>query len=443
MTQSVFYVEMSHNNRIFFVPMKTKKNINLKFIDLFAGCGGLSLGLELANFDPIFVNELNQNALETYLINRERNFPLLRSKYNMADIKKLVASEGQLLIELIKGFKVDYGLNIQSGDLDLLVGGPPCQGFSGLGYRRSYSVNKKQLPSNHLYQDMAFVISMLKPKIFLFENVKGLLTAKWSQDGDKGEIWEDVKGTFKNIPDYTVHPELVYAKNYGVPQNRPRVLIVGIRSDLGFKEDTSKFAKGYLPEPSDEYFNLEDLLGDLVDENYSNGGATEKYPKAATNIYQKWFRTNPMNGEVVPKNSLITEHKYSKHREDVIAKFKYMIANEGVIPQSMKTKKFSQRLLPSKWGAKGPVITATSMPDDYVHFSQPRTLTVREWARLQTFPDWYQFAGIRTTGGIRRAGNPREGIFEREVPKYTQIGNAVPVTLAMALGKHFKTILNK
>jgi len=81
------------------------------------------------------------------------------------------------------------------------------------------------------------------------------------------------------------------------------------------------------------------------------------------------------------------------------------------------------------------------MPDDYVHFSQPRTLTVREWARLQLFPDWYRFMGKRTTGGIRRAGNPREGIFDREVPKYTQIGNAVPVGLAERVGKHFKVIL--
>ena len=82
------------------------------------------------------------------------------------------------------------------------------------------------------------------------------------------------------------------------------------------------------------------------------------------------------------------------------------------------------------------------MPDDYVHWLQPRTLTVREWARLQTFPDWYQFKGKRTTGGIRRAGNPRESIHFREVPKYTQIGNAVPVQLATILGDHFKNILN-
>ncbi|MBM4226123.1 MAG: DNA cytosine methyltransferase, partial [Gammaproteobacteria bacterium] len=75
-------------------------------------------------------------------------------------------------------------------------------------------------------------------------------------------------------------------------------------------------------------------------------------------------------------------------------------------------------------------------------FSQPRTLTVREWARLQLFPDWYQFAGKRTTGGLRRAGNPREGNFDREVPKYTQIGNAVPVGLARAVGRHFRAILD-
>ena len=111
------------------------------------------------------------------------------------------------------------------------------------------------------------------------------------------------------------------------------------------------------------------------------------------------------------------------------------------IPEQFQTKKFAQRLLPARWGEEGPTITATSLADDYVHFSQPRTLTVREWARLQMFPDWYQFKGSRTTGGIRRAGNPREGIFDREVPKYTQIGNAVPVGLAAAVGSHLASIL--
>ena len=85
-----------------------------------------------------------------------------------------------------------------------------------------------------------------------------------------------------------------------------------------------------------------------------------------------------------------------------------MIKNKGVIKDKFKTKKFAQRLIPKKWSESGPNITATSLPDDYVHFSQPRSFTVREWARFQTFPDWYQFTGPRTTGGLRRAGNPRK-----------------------------------
>ena len=118
-----------------------------------------------------------------------------------------------------------------------------------------------------------------------------------------------------------------------------------------------------------------------------------------------------------------------------------MVKNKGVIPDHLKTKKFAQRLLPKTWGNKGPSITACSLPDDFVHYKQARTLTVREMARLQTFPDKYKFCGKRTTGGIRRAGNPREGNFEREVPKYTQIGNAVPVRLAENIGTHFRKIL--
>ena len=118
-----------------------------------------------------------------------------------------------------------------------------------------------------------------------------------------------------------------------------------------------------------------------------------------------------------------------------------MIKNKGMIPKEMKTKKFAQRVIPKKWNENGPNITATSLPDDYVHYSQPRSLTVREWARLQMFPDWYIFKGKRTTGGTRRAGNPHEGNWDREVPKYTQIGNAVPVELAKRVGINLKKII--
>jgi DNA (cytosine-5)-methyltransferase 1 len=231
------------------------------------------------------------------------------------------------------------------------------------------------------------------------------------------------------------------AKDYGVPQNRPRVLAVGIRDDIGAVEDPSLPANGFLPSPTRDYPSIEDLFSDLVDENYQPGGGTEKYPSRARNSIQKSLRTDPRSKKVRSKSSRVTDHDYSKHSDVIVEKFTFMIANNGQIPESMQTKKFAQRVLPAQWSEKGPTITATSLPDDYVHYLQPRSLTVREWARLQMFPDWYEFKGKRTTGGVRRAGNPRKGIHFREVPKYTQIGNAVPVKLAEEVGKHFQKIL--
>ena len=98
--------------------------------------------------------------------------------------------------------------------------------------------------------------------------------------------------------------------------------------------------------------------------------------------------------------------------------------------------------MPDSWKNGKPNITVTSLPDDYVHYCQPRSLTVREWARLQTFPDSFVFYGPRTTGGRRRAGEPQDMFEKREIPQYTQIGNAVPVKMAFKFGQHFKRILN-
>ena len=183
------------------------------FIDLFAGCGGLSLGLEQAGFYPLYVNELNKDALETYLINREKKHPHLRNtKFHSYDIKECI--NDKFFRSLKSNLKKEFG----SSDVDLICGGPPCQGFSGIGIRRSYSVDKEQLPSNHLYQDMAFFIHKMKPKIFLFENVEGLLSAKWNKEGQKGEIFKDVLDTFTNLKGYTVKYKLVHAKDYGVPK---------------------------------------------------------------------------------------------------------------------------------------------------------------------------------------------------------------------------------
>jgi DNA (cytosine-5)-methyltransferase 1 len=420
---------------------KTRK---LFHVDLFAGCGGLSLGLENAGFTPVFVNELNADARASYLRNREREAPHLADPtFHCADVKELVLPR-TALPNLKRALRREFEIDVNAGELDLIAGGPPCQGFSGIGHRRSYSVDKEQLPSNHLYEDMAFVVNSLQPKIFLFENVRGLLSAKWTADGEKGEIWDEVRATFTALRGYTTNWALVRAKDYGVPQNRPRVLLVGIRDDVAksaSKALRSSIAGGYLPEPTGNAPDLRDLLGDLVDPKYTPGGTTASYPKSPTSDIQRLLRSQ--DGRISDNGDPVTEHEYSNHSPTVQAKFAAMHKTGGEIPPEFQTKKFAQRLLPARWGAEGPTITATSLADDYVHFSQPRTLTVREWARLQLFPDWYQFAGKRTTGGIRRAGNPREGVFDREVPKYTQIGNAVPVGLAQAVGTHFRAILGR
>ncbi len=422
------------------------KNLNKKltFIDLFAGCGGLSLGLESSGFYPLYVNELNKDALETYLINRDKYFPHLREKYNSRDIKDIVKDKN-FFTNFYKNLKDDFKRDFKKNNIDLVVGGPPCQGFSGIGIRRSYSVDKVQLPSNHLFQDMAYFIYKIKPKIFLFENVEGLLRSKWKSNGIKGEIFEDILNTFKRIPNYSIKYKLVYAKDYGVPQNRPRVFIIGIDNKLATKlsDEEDAVIAGYFPFPTSDYPNIKDIFSDLIDSNFEYGGSTNFYKSEPKTKWQENIRKKYHNNEILKKGNKLTEQDYSKHSKRVQDRFSYMIKNNGEIANSMKTKKFAQRLLPEKWGNKGPTITACSLPDDFVHYKQPRSLTVREWARLQTFPDWYQFSGKRTTGGVRRAGNPRASIFEREVPKYTQIGNAVPVKLAYEIGLHLKKIILK
>lgn len=426
----------------------------LSVVDLFAGCGGFGLGLEQAGFTPIFVNELNNDARATYISNRRQRHRHFESgldestwlnKFSSADARKMVSKRGYL-DDLQRLFECEFG--IRPGGIDLLVGGPPCQGFSGIGHRRSYAVDKETLPSNHLYKDMARIIRHLRPRAFVFENVRGLLTGRWTYFGEPGEIWRDVKDAFIKIGEYVITTELVFAKDFGVAQNRPRVLLVGIRRDVIGQPATTPaeidhidgtgFSRGFLPRPRPGSApDLMDLLGDLVDDAYQNGGATCRYPAKPSTDTQRILRTAPDGQNVADVGSPVSEHEYSNHRPEVLERFQAMLENKPYTT----TKKFAQRVLPAAWGPKGPSITATSLPDDYVHFKQPRTLTVREWARLQGFPDWYQFKGKRTTGGLRRAGNPIAGIHFRELPKYTQIGNAVPVPMARAVGEHLAGIL--
>jgi DNA (cytosine-5)-methyltransferase 1 len=186
----------------------------LTCIDLFAGCGGLSLGLELAGFHPLLFSELNISAAETYMLNR-----LGQHIIPVGDVYSLTNAN----LALLKVYWKQQGIE----DVDLVCGGPPCQGYSGIGHRRTFKLDKEEIPSNHLYEEMVRVIRAVNPKVFIFENVRGLLSAKWDKSGTNGEIFRDVLKAFRTLAGYHIRWELVHAKDYGVPQNRPRVLMVG------------------------------------------------------------------------------------------------------------------------------------------------------------------------------------------------------------------------
>ena len=408
-------------------------------IDLFAGCGGLSLGLEEAGFKAVLFSELNRQAADTYLANRQGMEIIEES-----DIFKLT---NQKLENHLKNLK-KRGIK----GIDLVCGGPPCQGFSGIGHRRTFRLDKKDIPSNHLFLEMVRVIRKVKPRVFLFENVKGLLNSRWTPRGEKGEIWQAVLSAFRQIPGYSVRWQLVHAKNYGVPQNRPRVLMVGIRKDLLASALTkriipqscdlnSAIQAGYLPAGSNDAPSLEDLLSDLEDPEFEGKDGNPVYLRDPQSEIQVHLRTT-RDGKRMKKGDGVTEHEYSQHADYIREKFTHMIRNGGEIPAKFRTKKFAQRVFPKTWGNDGPNITATSLPEDYVHYKEARSPTVREWARLQTFPDWYVFKGPRTTGGRRRAGDPSKNLWDRDVPRYTQIGNAVPVLLAKRIGIHLAKILS-
>ena len=147
---------------------------NLTSIDLFAGCGGLSLGLEQAGFETIFVNELNPDAMDSFLINRQDN-PYLKDPANrLYDLVELT-QDPEALQRLRKRLHQEFG------DIDIVSGGPPCQGYSGIGHRSTFkelNTRKEAIPTNHLYKEMVKFVQEIAPRAFIFENVRGLLSAR-------------------------------------------------------------------------------------------------------------------------------------------------------------------------------------------------------------------------------------------------------------------------
>lgn len=461
-----------------------RNKAQLTCVDLFSGCGGLSLGLTRAGFQPLLFCELSDHAAETYKFNHS-GVPRFKDAIRLEKDLKAAARKNSSKFDL----KSEDGASValERGEVDLVCGGPPCQGYSRIGHRRTHKLEKEEIPSNHLFKSMVGIIQTLQPKMFLFENVSGILSGRWNKDGKPGEIFEDVlignKG-FGSIScsnkkaqtssydgkRYVIRWKEIQSRNYGVPQNRPRVLVVGLREDLAGELVGGEYSRKTVDDFEDKNFELiphsvgnyqflpHQVLGDLsgLDRKFDREksrfhfsderaeASLGKMPKELRDWYltpsESWLSGDGYSG----RSSKLYNQEYSKHSELVLKRFR-LIREKGLRMQDLAkvglgTKKFSQRRL--HWTLKqGPNITVTSLPDDLVHFAEDRILTVREWARLQTFPDWFVFRGPRTTGGSRRAGDPSSGNWHRDVPQYTQIGNAVPVRLAYELGCRFKSII--
>lgn len=384
----------------------------MNYIDLFAGCGGLSLGLHNAGWKGLFAVEKNPDAFSTLKFN-------LIDRLNHFDWPKWLGEPSYLDInQLIKKYPTE--LQKMRGKVDMVTGGPPCQGFSTAGQRNEGDIRNKLIDSY-----IAF-INLVQPKILFFENVKGF-TMEFDKNKEKGKRYSDYVMEKLGEAGYDVHPELINFADYGVPQKRCRFILVGVKKTICertgvqatdfFKKIEANKTKFLINKGLEVSVSLEQAISDLLKKNGTEKGSKSQrfamglYSKPKSN-YQLYLRDGV---EGHPDS-----HRYANHSLDIEARFATLlkIAPRGrdigdTIRQKFDIKK--RTIVPLDGKDQAP--TLCTLPDDYIHYAEPRILTVREYARIQSFPDSYHFKGKYTTGGKLR---------KLEVPRYTQIGNAIP-----------------
>lgn len=324
----------------------------MNYIDLFSGAGGLGLGFEQQGFQNVFSVELNKEIAKTYKYNFPKNHLIIDDIRNIsnAQIKKL--QENKLI--------------------DVIVGGPPCQGFSIAG-----NIGRKFIddPRNHLFKEFVRVVDVIKPKIFVMENVAHMATH------NHGKTIKEICNEFRNIG-YHVQYKVLNAVNYGVPQNRRRIFVVGTSNNLKF---------GY-PTPSFNFSTVEQAIDNL--------------PKLR-------------NGE----KSNIPNHFAMNHSTQMLKKMSYVKEGKGRedIPLPLRPKSGDARKY-IRYERKKPSITITGDMRKVFHYNQNRALSPRELARIQSFPDSFIFQGT-------------------SISMQQQIGNAVPPLLGKAIAGSVKQAL--
>lgn len=403
---------------------KTTKNKKYTFIDLFAGCGGLSEGFYRQGFKAVAHVEIDHYACETL---RER-----MRYYGYKNIDKEVVEGDITSPDIIS--RIDEAVN--GRDVDMIIGGPPCQAYSTAGRVR----DKKGMENdarNFLFESYVKILEHYLPKLFVFENVTGLFSAKVGGESILPKVISALGKHYEVISD----PEKIVfnTSNYGVPQIRKRIILIGIRKDiksLNISDIYNSITKThYDPEMPDsdrkglkKFVDVKEALGDLPIVYPGQDASTDKFNYPCDNEFLKAIGK--------PGIYPLMDHICRKHNDVDRERFRVMIKNRWSFGEMRKARPdleheharvFDNSYVVQWWDLPSKTIIAHLHKDgfQFIHpdYEQARTFTVREAARIQSFPDDFVFKGSRGE-------------------KYKQIGNAVPCLFAEALAKAAKKALN-
>ena len=339
-------------------------------IDLFAGVGGLSLGFEMEGFDILLANEFDQSIATAY-------------KENHKSTNVVVGDITSLDLSKVFGEYVNK--------IDVVIGGPPCQGFSQKGKRKT--INDER---NFLFKHYVEVVKFVKPKYFVMENVPNLLTA------EKGFFLNEIKGLFKGYG-YSIRYGILNAADYGVPQNRRRAIIIG--KYLATPPE--------LPLPCKQKVTIWDAISDLAYLESGEGEFEQKYRNSPKSDYEKKMRKG---------SKILYNHMATKHSALALERLSLIPPNAGkeVLPKEHITKSVYSGTW-SRMKQNDVAVTITTRFDTpssgkFTHPFLNRAITVREAARLQSFPDTFKFIGSKMS-------------------QMKQVGNAVPPLLARKIAR--------
>lgn len=435
-------------------------------VDLFCGAGGCSEGLIQAGFDILFSSDISPMVELTYR-HRHEQLGLIQGEntwFERSDIRNL---SGDFIRKKIKELKCfNDGIHHAPEQIDLIIGGPSCQGFSRAGRRR------KDDPRNMLFGEYVRVVKEILPRYIVLENVEGFMDMQFlgyvgitGVQYPDGSVTPDIlRNELKLIGYHTLEPKILNAADYGVPQRRRRAIFIGYRDGEKTPEYPKPTHKGHHITLQDAISNLitdDDVRKSILESDYQKESRAGRTPaknglpisagdkisctelSRVTDVVSERFslfkqgesgtnlrkRVKENGIDISGKNALISLccEKLNLNKNDVVELFKSGNPSDDEINVLLTKKNIRQRLNP-----KEPAATVVSIADDYISPWEARTFSVREMARCQSFDDSFEFLGKRTTGGLSR---------RTEIPQYTQVGNAVPPLLAKAIVSEIKKCL--